>query len=168
MSVRELIEQLIPALGREADHHDSIRTSMVAMRGAFTSVRPDEVERGMPALTSIGQKAVDATEHREEICARLAEALGIRGELTMTKLLPHVPRDLVGKLTGAAVKARDASRKTRIESRVGERLLELSGRLLRQLVTPGVEESSGATIYDKKAQLRQAAARRGTVVEGML
>jgi hypothetical protein len=167
MSVRELIEELTAALGQEAERQDRVREAMVAMRDAFASVRPDRIEQGMPTLASVGQQAAEVTECRERVCAQLAEQLGIRGEMTMTKLLPHVPADLVRRLSAAAEKARAAAHRTRVESRVGERLLELSGRLHRQLLT-GVEEPDGATIYDAKARPRQTAARRGTVVEGVL
>ena len=167
MSVRELVEHLISALEHEAERHDTIRRSMVSLRTAFSALQPDELERGLPQLAAATENAVETTTRREEICDQLSERFGIRGDLTLTKLFPFVPHDLVPRLQKVADNARSVANNTRIESRVGERLLELSGRMQRSLLGARPEHDT-AMIYDKQAQTRHAAPRRGSIVEGVL
>lgn len=167
MSTHDLVERLIDILRTEADLHDRLQSSMASLRNAYSALQTDELETGLAPLTKLGEQAAQSAMARDEICSQLAEQLGVAGRLTMSKLLPLVPHQLVGRLREAADLAKSAAQRARVEGKVGERLLALSARMQRHLLG-GVPTEEGAAIYDGRAMVHRAGARRGSMIEGVL
>lgn len=168
MSIRELAEQLTLILELEADSFDAIEQAMRADRQAFVALRTSELEARLPGLLDLAEQALGLARRREQLQQSLGTRLGNRN-LTLSSLLPHVPRDLRPRLELAAERARRSSGKVRIESRVGERLLGLSRRWRESLVGVSIKpDKREATVYDHRARAARTTGGSGSVVRGTI
>jgi len=168
MSIRDLSEQLIGILELEADGFDEIERAMRADREAFVAFRTSELEQSLPALLDLAERALGLARQRERVLADLGTQVG-SARLTASALLPHVPAGLRPRLERAADRARRASDKVRVESRVGQQLLGLSRRWREALLgMPADSSKKNVTVYDHRARAARPTGGGGSLVRGTI
>jgi len=166
MSLRELTGQMISALELEARALTELTAAMKARRMAFVDMRVSALEQGLESLTAPTESALRAAARREQLTAEFGRVTGNTGRIVLRRLLDQVPHDLRSRLETAGQSASKAALASRIESRVGHRLLEQARRYRESLF--GLTEREGAVTYDHRARPAQKAMVGGSFVRGVV
>jgi hypothetical protein len=116
------------ALRRLTERVEALRAALAGSRAAFAGARASALESDQQTHAALAE-AVHAGE-REVVAARrtLQAGLGLAPDARMAELLRHVPAAAAGELAAAASALRRGLLALRVETAVGERLLELTQR----------------------------------------
>lgn len=143
---RDAVRELTGLLEQEARALDDVYRGQHRSRLAFVARRGDELQAALLAL----QPAADALRELEQRRAAAAAKVG-EARAPVSELLPRVPADLRPALAAAAERVRHAAHRVRLESSVGQRLLEFAGRA-HEAMLQALLRGSELRAYDRHAR----------------
>lgn len=169
MTLREQVGQLVSCLERSAAEMSELGAKMKEQRKAFASLRGSELQAAVDSLRGLADRARAHDKEREAIAARLEEILQIGKPFEVSRILPHLPKDLAGKLDDARNLAKKAALDLRTEAAVGARLLEFSAGIQEMLMQRFLKLQEVETRgYDRHARLTKNDQTSGRLVKGVL